>query len=84
MSRPTLEKLEDVTIERMLAVRAVRACDGYISRLLWEHPASSSTVELLISVQEISEEFVAPVRKRVSQLLIESQQVHNVKAEVPP
>jgi hypothetical protein len=74
-----LENLEDVTIERMLAARAVRACDGYVSRLLWENPVSSSTTDLLISVQEISEEFVAPVRKRVSQLLIASQQVYTRK-----
>jgi hypothetical protein len=77
---PELEKLEDVTIERMLAAKAVRACDGYISPLLWENPASSSTAELFISVQEISEECVAPVRKRVSQLLIASQ-AHNARAE---
>lgn len=81
---PKLAKLEDVTVERLLAAKAVRACDGYISRLLWENPASSSTMELLIGVQEISEEFVAPVRRRVSQLLITTQQFYNATAEVTP
>ena len=81
---PELERLEDLTIERMLAVKAIRACDGYISRMLWENKASSSTAELLISVQEISEECIAPARKRVSELLIASQQIQNDRAELTP
>jgi hypothetical protein len=72
--KPKLVQLEDVTLERILAAKAVRASDGCISRLLWENPMAGPTADLFVSVEDVTDECVSPVKRRVANLLLHSQQ----------
>jgi hypothetical protein len=72
--RPKLASLEDVTLNRVLGANAVRASDGYVTQVLWENPdCGATTDDLLIRVPEVTPAYVDPVRKKVCQVLIDSQ-----------
>ena len=69
-----LAKLEDITLERMVAVRAITATDGVSSRLLWENPLPGPTEGLFLKVAEVTDESVTPLNRRITELLLAAEQ----------
>ena len=69
--RPTSAAL--LTLDAILRSRGVRATDGVISTLVWENPMPARGTEIFVAVPEVTEEYLTPVRRRVSELLLLSQ-----------
>ena len=70
--RPTSAAL--LTLDAITRARGVRATDGVISTLVWENPRPARGSEIFVSVPEVTEEHLEPVRHRVSELLLLSQE----------
>ena len=57
---------EDITSALLAQARSVRATDGTVATVLWESPARGTGEDLYVSVPELSDAHLAPLRERVA------------------